>query len=197
MFRVPRTGDLTSSIRVLKITPLILTYNSCIAIFFACYRGHLGPNLAAQNRESRIARLPESQAWNRQKFRSKKQKNESNRRKVESRKIDSESPSESHPSNAQSDLGIARFESHDSESLDSRFRIADSVPLRARKRAQSPQENPKMGSPGSKKVAKESKKSPKIGNANLFTKCWFTIFVPLDTPPLPTSKERDFLLNFY
>ena len=27
--------------------------------------------------------------------------------------------------------GIARFESHDSESLDSRFRIADSVPLRS------------------------------------------------------------------
>ena len=44
---------------------------------------------------------------------------------MESRKIDSESPSESHPINAYSDLGIAR----DSESLDSRFRIADSVPL--------------------------------------------------------------------
>ena len=51
--------------------------------------------LAAQNRESRIARFPESRAWNRQKFRSEKQKNESNRSKVESRKIDSESPSES------------------------------------------------------------------------------------------------------
>ena len=58
-------------------------------------------------------------------------KNESSRSKVESRKVDSESPSESHPINASSDHGIARFESHDSEwlSLDSRFRIADSMPL--------------------------------------------------------------------
>ena len=90
--------------------------------------------LAAQNRESRIARFLESRAGNRQKFRSEKQKIESNRSKVESRKIDSESPSESQPINAQSDLGIARFESHDSESPDSRFRIADSVPLRARQK---------------------------------------------------------------
>ena len=52
------------------------------------------------NRESRIARFPESQAWNRQKFRSEKQKNESNCSKVKSRKLDSESPSESHPINA-------------------------------------------------------------------------------------------------
>ena len=35
-----------------------------------------------------------------------------------------------------------------------------------------------------------------IGNASLFTKVLFTIFVPLD-PPLPTSKVMDFLLNFY
>ena len=87
--------------------------------------------LVAQNRESRIARFPESRARNRQKFRSEKQKNELNRSKVESQKIDSESPSESQPTNAEDDLGIARFESHDSESPDSRFRIADSVPLRS------------------------------------------------------------------
>ena len=31
-----------------------------------------------------------------------------------------------------------------------------------------------------------------VGNANLFTKCLFTILVPLN-PPLPTSKVRDFL----
>ena len=55
-------------------------------------------HLAAQNRESRIARFPELRAWNRQKFRSEKQKNEPNRSKVKSRKIDSESQSESHPS---------------------------------------------------------------------------------------------------
>ena len=84
---------------------------------------HLRDN-AAQNRESRIARFPESPAWNRQKFRSEKNKNQSKCNKLESRKIDSESPSELHPINAQSDLGIARFESHDSW-----FRIADSVPL--------------------------------------------------------------------
>ena len=35
-----------------------------------------------------------------------------------------------------------------------------------------------------------------IGNASFFTKCLFTIFVPL-TPPLPTTKVMDFLLNFY
>ena len=34
-------------------------------------------SLAAQNRESRIAQFPESQAWNRRKFRSEKQNNES------------------------------------------------------------------------------------------------------------------------
>ena len=71
-------------------------------------------------------------AWNRQKFRSEKRKYESNRKKVESQKIDSESTLESHPINAYNDFGIARFESHDSESLDSRFRIADSVPLSLR-----------------------------------------------------------------
>ena len=54
------------------------------------------------------------------------------RSKVESRNIDSESPSESHPINAESDLGIAGLESHDPESLDSQFRIADSVPLSLR-----------------------------------------------------------------
>ena len=58
-------------------------------------------------------------------------KHESKRSKVESRNVNSESPSELHPINVESDLGIARFESHDSESLDSRFRIANSVPLRA------------------------------------------------------------------
>ena len=47
--------------------------------------------------ESRIARCPESQTWNRQKLRSEENKNESNRSEVESRKIDSESPSESRP----------------------------------------------------------------------------------------------------
>ena len=36
-------------------------------------------------------------------------KNELNRSKVESQKIDSESPSESHPIDARSDLGIAQF----------------------------------------------------------------------------------------
>ena len=35
----------------------------------------------------------------------------------------------------------------------------------------------------------------KLGNASLFTKLLFTIFVPLD-PPLPTSKVMEFLLNF-
>ena len=49
---------------------------------------------------SRIARFPESRAWNRQKFRSEKQKYESNRSKVASQKTDSESPSESQPINA-------------------------------------------------------------------------------------------------
>ena len=48
-------------------------------------------------------------------------KNGANRSKAESPKIDSESPSELHPINAQSELGTTRFESHDSESLDSRF----------------------------------------------------------------------------
>ena len=51
-------------------------------------------------------------------------KHESNRSKEESRKIDS--LSESHPIN----MREASLESHDSKSLDSRFRIADSVPLR-------------------------------------------------------------------
>ena len=60
--------------------------------------------LAAQNRESQIAPFPESRA---QKSRSEKQKKEPNQ-------IESESPSESHPNkNASSDLGIARFQSHD------------------------------------------------------------------------------------
>ena len=94
---------------------------------FSQIRRPLSP-LAAQNRALRIARFPESRAWNRQKFRSEKHNNESNRSKLESQKIDSESPSKSHPINAQSDLGMARFELHDSESHDFRFRIADSVP---------------------------------------------------------------------
>ena len=83
--------------------------------------------LAAQNRESRIARFPASRSDSQ--IPQQEAKNESNRNKVEPRKIDSESTSESQPTNAQSDLGIAGFESHDSESPDSRFRIADSVPL--------------------------------------------------------------------
>ena len=69
-------------------------------------------------------------SWNRQNFRSRKQTNELNRNKVEWRKNDSESPSESHPISAESDLGIAQFELHNSELLNSRFGIADSVPLR-------------------------------------------------------------------
>ena len=51
--------------------------------------------------ESRFARFPESRAWNRQKFRSEKQDNESNYSKIG--EIDSESWSESHPMNAWSD----------------------------------------------------------------------------------------------
>ena len=58
------------------------------------------PNLVAQNRESRIARFPESRARNRQESSTEKQKNELNRSKVESQKIDSESPSESQLTNA-------------------------------------------------------------------------------------------------
>ena len=38
---------------------------------------------------------------------------------------------------------------------------------------------------------------PFLGNASLFTKFLFTIFVPLNPPPFPTSKMEDFLLNFY
>ena len=60
-------------------------------------------SLVAQNRESRIARFPESRAGiaRNSAARSKKlQKIESNRSKVELRKIDSESPSESRPNNA-------------------------------------------------------------------------------------------------
>ena len=36
-----------------------------------------------------------------------------------------------------------------------------------------------------------------LGDAILFTKLLFAIFVPLNPPPLPTSKVMDFLLNFY
>ena len=75
--------------------------------------------LAAQNRKSRDSQNRGSGIARNSAARSKK---ESNRNKVESQKIDSESPSESHPMNALSDLGIARCESHDSESPDSRFR---------------------------------------------------------------------------
>ena len=88
------------------------------------------PFAAGSGKESRIAnRTIESRAWNRHKYRSEEQQFESNRNKL-SQEIDSESLSESHPINAYSDLGIAQFESHDSESLDSWFRLADSVPLR-------------------------------------------------------------------
>ena len=44
-------------------------------------RQSLTRNFAAQNRESRIARFPESLAWNRQKFRTEKHKKEPNCRK--------------------------------------------------------------------------------------------------------------------
>ena len=71
---------------------------------------------------SRTARFPESRARTRQKFCSKEHKNEWNRHEMESRKINSESLFESHHINAEGDLGIARFESRDSESPDSRFR---------------------------------------------------------------------------
>ena len=53
------------------------------------------------------------------------------------------------------------------------------------------------------RVKKEGKRTRKrcsvnVGNASLFTKCLFTIFVPLKPPPpLPTSKVMDFLVNFY
>ena len=88
--------------------------------------GGAGRSAGLSGTESRIARFPESRAWNRQKVCSEKPKNESNRSKVESQKIDSESPSESHPIS----MLKATLESHDSESLNSRFRIADAVPLR-------------------------------------------------------------------
>ena len=85
--------------------------------------------LAAQNRESRIARFPESQAWNRQKFHSKNHKKEWNRSKVVSRKIDSDSPSESHPITQKRPwnrtIRIARV-SFRSQSLDSRREFLDS-----------------------------------------------------------------------
>ena len=145
--------------------------------------------LAAQNRESRSARFPESRAWNRQKFRSEKRKNESNRKKVGSQKIDSESPFESHPLNAYSDFGIARFESHDSESLDSRFRIADSVPtivLTARGLAK--------GAPGPKKLKTESKKSQ--------NRLFFNYFDSFSTPfstfwaPGPRGRGNSFSDSF-
>ena len=46
-------------------------------------------NLVAQNRESRIAWIPESPALNRQNFHNEKHRNEANHSKVESWKIDS------------------------------------------------------------------------------------------------------------
>ena len=42
----------------------------------------------------------------------------------------------------------------------------------------------------------DQKMIPKLlGNASLFTKVLFTIFVPLNPPPLPTSKVLEFLLK--
>ena len=35
-----------------------------------------------------------------------------------------------------------------------------------------------------------------LGNASLFTKFSYTIFVPINPPPLPTSKMTDFPLDF-
>ena len=85
--------------------------------------------LAAQNRESRIARFPESRARNRQKFRSEKQ--EISRIAVKLNRRKSIQNRHSHRILA---MLKATLESHDYESPDSRFRIADSVPLRPKSR---------------------------------------------------------------
>ena len=80
--------------------------------------------------ESRVAKrtIPESQTWNRQNFRSENLKSESSLSKVESREIDSEWPIRI---TAYQCLKLLRcdLESHDSESPDSRFAIAKSMPL--------------------------------------------------------------------
>ena len=80
----------------------------------------------AQHREPRIARFPESRAWNHQQFCSEKQINESNCSKAQSRNIDPEAPLHRILSIL---VGIAQLESRDSGSPDSQFRIADSGPL--------------------------------------------------------------------
>ena len=87
-------------------------------------------NLAARNCESRIARFPESQAWSRQTFCNEKQNIGWNRSKVESQK----SVQNRHLNRILSMLK-ATLESHDSYRMilnrpNTRFRIADSVPLR-------------------------------------------------------------------
>ena len=74
-------------------------------------------NLAAQNRESRIARFPESRARNCQNFRSERRKIQWKRSKVESQKTDSESS-----------MLKVNLASHDSESPDSWFRILLCLP---------------------------------------------------------------------
>ena len=124
--------------------------------------------------ESRIANrtIPSIAGRNRQKFRSEKQKIESNRSKVESRKIESESPFESHPNNAQSDI----LESHDSDSrdselLDSRFRIADSVPLRS------------CVSIDFRGLSSEKFFTPKLVGTNCICACCHGSFPFLDLPP--------------
>ena len=78
--------------------------------------------------------IPEMQAWNRQKFNSEKHNSELNRTKPESQKSDLALPIRVTTYQClkllHSDLGIARFETYDVESSNSRFRIADSMPLR-------------------------------------------------------------------
>ena len=113
-------GQIAHLIRV-RLKKLGWLWLSCVFLPFTV------STLAAQNRESRIARFPESQAWNRQKFRSEKQKNKSNRNEV------GNSIQNHHPNRILLMLK-ATLESHDSESLDSRFRIADSMPLRSPQR---------------------------------------------------------------
>ena len=76
--------------------------------------------------ESETARFPESRAKNRHNFCSERHNDESNRNRAESRTFDSESPIRI----ATYQCLAATLESHDSESPNSRFRMADSVPLR-------------------------------------------------------------------
>ena len=98
--------------------------------------------LSIQPWRHRIARFPEPRARNRQNFSSEKQKNQWIRnKKAEPRQIDSDSPiriATYHDCNIFScDLGIARFESPDSESPGSRHRVAASVLLRIQQLLQS------------------------------------------------------------